>query len=382
MQAISLYIHWPFCLSLCPYCDFNSHVTNSIDHDEWLSAYKKEIDYFANKIKGREVRSIFFGGGTPSLMKPYVVDKIITKISTLGTLSDDIEITLEANPTSYEAQKFKEFKAAGVNRVSIGVQSLDQDALTMLGRKHSSNDAIKAIESAAKIYNRYSFDLIYAIPGQTLEQWKQQATEGLKLAGDHISLYQLTIEKGTPFYALYQNGNLKMPSNDLAASMYEWTNEHLQAQGYNRYEISNYAKEGQECIHNLCYWNYDEYIGIGPGAHSRLHNDDGVEAIMMTHKPEKWLSSVADSGNGIQSRNKLTIQETTEELVMMSTRLEQGLNEANLYSLTGKKFADILNTKTLEHYIKQGLVVIENDNLRLSSNGLMLHNYLLSRMLD
>ncbi len=381
VQAISLYIHWPFCLSLCPYCDFNSHVTGAIDHDAWLIAYKKEIDYFADKIKGREVRSIFFGGGTPSLMKPHVVEGIIAKIGALGKLSDNIEITLEANPTSYETQKFKEFKAAGVNRVSIGVQSLNQDALTMLGRKHSANDAIKAIESASKIYDRYSFDLIYAIPGQTLEQWQEQATEGLKLAGDHISLYQLTIEKGTPFYSLYRNGNLKMPSNDLAASMYEWTNEHLKARGYNRYEISNYAKAGEECIHNLCYWNYNEYIGIGPGAHARLHNSDGVEAIMMTHKPEKWLNLVADNGHGIQSRNKLTNQETVEEIIMMGTRLEQGVNESNLYKLTGKKFADILNTKTLEHYMQQGLVVIENGNLRLSSKGLMLHNYLLARML-
>jgi len=315
-------------------------------------------------------------------MKPHLVEAIIEKIGKFGQISNNTEITLEANPTSYETQKFKEFKLAGVNRVSIGVQSLQQEALTMLGRKHSANEAVKAIESAAKIYDRYSFDLIYAIPGQTLDEWQKEIIQALKLARGHISLYQLTIEKGTPFYRLYRNGDLKMPSNDLAASMYEWTNDHLQTQGYKRYEISNYAKIGDECVHNLCYWNYNEYIGIGPGAHSRLHQSDGVLAIMMTHKPEKWLESVTNNGHGIQSNNKLSKQEAVEEMIMMGTRLEEGIHEEDFFKMTGCKFTEIFNNKTLNHYIQQGLVIIHNGQLRFSNKGLMLHNYLLSRMLS
>ena len=381
MTPISIYIHWPFCLSLCPYCDFNSHLTDSIDHDAWLNAYKIEIDYFADRIKGRFVRSIFFGGGTPSLMKPEVVAGIIAKIASLAEISDLTEITLEANPTSFEIQKFKEFRAAGINRVSIGVQSLQQDGLELLGRKHSAKNAIYAIESAAKIFDRYSFDLIYAIPKQNLKQWQDELKFAFTLAGGHISLYQLTIEKGTPFYKLFKNGELPLPSNDLAANMYEWTNEFLLAQNYKRYEISNYAMLGHECIHNLCYWNYDEYIGIGPGAHGRLHDTDGISAVMMTHKPEKWLQMVLENGCGIQTQANLSKQEIIEEAFMMGTRLEEGILESKFYQLTNTNFAQILNQKTTDHYIKQSLVSIQNGRFKLTSKGLILHNYLVSRML-
>lgn len=381
MKPVSIYIHWPFCLSLCPYCDFNSHLSNVIDQDKWLESYKTEIDYFSDKIKGRFVRSIFFGGGTPSLMDPKTVSGIIEKLSNLGIVTNDTEITLEANPTSYETQKFIDFKSAGVNRVSIGVQSFLQKSLELLGRKHSAKEAMYAIESAANIFDRYSFDLIYAIPNQTLDQWKKELTFAMSLAGSHISLYQLTIEKGTPFYKLFHDGKLILPSNDIAANMYEWTNEYLEKLGYKRYEISNYAKIGAESIHNLCYWNYDEYVGIGPGAHSRLHDFGKIKAAMMIHNPNKWLESVAQHGHGIQNINELTTQEIMEEAFMMGTRLEIGILEENFLKITGKNFQDSLNQKTTDHYIKQGLVCINNGRLFLSSKGLMLHNYLIPRMI-
>ena len=381
MNPVSIYIHWPFCLSLCPYCDFNSHLSNEINHDSWLAAYKKEIDYFADKIKGRVIKSIFFGGGTPSLMKPRTVYEIIQKLATLAEISNFTEITLEANPTSYETEKFREFKAAGINRVSIGVQSFKQKGLEILGRKHSAKEAISAIKSASNLFDRYSFDLIYAIPEQNLAQWQQEVEFALSLAGGHISLYQLTIEKGTPFYQLFKSGKLSLPSNDLAATMYEWTSNYLQEQKYKRYEISNYAVQGQECVHNLCYWNYNEYIGIGPGAHSRLHETNSIKAVMMIHKPEKWLQSVAENGHGIQSNVSLAKQEIIEEVFMMGTRLELGISEKKFYQITKNKFLDSLNFKTIEHYMQQGLVDIQNGYLALTDRGLMLHNYLVPRML-
>ena len=381
LRPISIYIHWPFCLSLCPYCDFNSHLFDTLEHDVWLQAYKSEINHFAEKIKGRFVKSIFFGGGTPSLMQPNVVAAIIQKIADLAEISEKTEITLEANPTSYEAEKFKEFKAAGINRVSIGIQSFKEQSLKLLGRKHSADEAINAIKSAAKLFDRYYFDLIYAIPKQTLPQWKEEITYAMSLANGHISLYQLTIEKGTPFYRLFQNGNLELPSNDVAASMYEWTNDYLEKHNYGRYEISNYATPGQECLHNLCYWNYDEYIGIGPGAHSRLHEKNNIQAVMMIHKPSSWLQSVNQNGHGVQTHNNLTDQEAIEEVFMMGSRLASGISENKFEQITGKKFQDTLNQKTTTHYLEQGLVEIQNGYLKLTPKGLMLHNYLVPRML-
>lgn len=381
MKPISIYIHWPFCLSLCPYCDFNSHLSNEVDHGKWLDAYKKEIDFFSGKIRGRVVRSIFFGGGTPSLMSASIVDGLIAKLSDVAIITKDTEITLEANPTSYETTKFQEFKNAGVNRVSIGVQSFQEKDLELLGRKHSAKEAIYAIESAAKIFDEYSFDLIYTIPGQNLEEWKKEVKFALSMARNHISLYQLTIEKGTPFYKLFNDGKLILPSNDISANMYEWTNDYLNSNGYNRYEISNYAKTGSESVHNLCYWNYNEYIGIGPGAHSRLHNETGVSALMMIHNPQKWLDSVSANGHGVQSNSRLSKREVVEEMFMMGTRIEDGILEERFIELTGCDFEKVLNQKTLNHYIKQDLVKLENGRLALTSKGLILHNYLISRML-
>ncbi|HJD55352.1 MAG TPA: radical SAM family heme chaperone HemW [Rickettsia endosymbiont of Pyrocoelia pectoralis] len=384
---LSIYIHWPFCLSKCPYCDFNSHVANSVDHDYWLISYKKEIEYFKHIIQNKYIKSIFFGGGTPSLMNPKTVEGIINKISSLAIIDEQTEITLETNPTSFETEKFKEFRAAGVNRVSIGVQSLKEDDLKRLGRTHDSLQAIKTIEAANKIFSRVSFDLIYARENQTLNDWQQELTQAMSLATGHISLYQLTIEKGTPFYKLFHDGNLILPNSDLAAEMYEWTNDYLESQKYYRYEISNYVNKGQECVHNLTYWNYNNYLGIGPGAHSRIYSNHlsisedpiAVSAIMMWHKPEKWLETVNNKGNGIQTNAQLTKQEMIEEILMMGLRLSKGINIKTLEQKIEAKLEDILDMNNLQHYQKLDLIRLD-ENIYLTDKGLMLHSYIVPRL--
>ncbi|MCF8494512.1 MAG: radical SAM family heme chaperone HemW [Rickettsiaceae bacterium] len=381
MKPISIYIHWPFCLSLCPYCDFNSHVSNSINHNTWLEAYKKELSYFADRIAQRPVRSIFFGGGTPSLMEPNTILGIIAAISDIAMVDKNTEITLEANPTSYELEKFKEFKAAGINRVSIGVQSLRNERLQSLGRKHSAQNALDAIKSAATLFDKYSFDLMYATQNQNLKTWQDELKKAMEFAGGHISLYQLTIEKGTPFFKLYKDKKLILPSNDEAADMYEWTNEYLQQNQYKRYEISNYAVSGHECLHNLCYWNYDEYIGIGPGAHSRLHNKEGIVALMMANKPNTWLDKVNELGHGIQTKTQLSKIETIEEVLMMGTRLQAGIVEEKFQEITGKKFLDSLNINVIEQLRHQNFVTMGAGQIKLSEKGLLLHSYIVPRML-
>lgn len=384
MSPLSIYIHWPFCLSLCPYCDFNSHVAASIDHQRWLDAYIKELNYFNSKIKNRYIKSIFFGGGTPSLMQPFVIDGIINEIAKIGTLDVNTEITLEANPTSYEAQKFKEFKTSGINRVSLGVQSFNEQDLKNLGRMHSKDEAIFAIESASKIFNRYSFDLIYARAGQSLNAWQEEVKFALTIAGSHISLYQLTIEKGTPFYKLFHQGKLILPENEVSAKMYEWTNDYLESLDYYRYEISNYASLGQESVHNLTYWNYGEYIGVGPGAHSRLHDaisPPAIESVMMIHGPLKWLNSVFEKGHGIQTRSQLSDEEIIEEAFMMGTRLQKGIDKQEFLRITGHHLNSVLDMEVINQYSMLDLIIDNGKELKLSNKGLMLHNYLVPRML-
>lgn len=381
MSSLSVYIHWPFCLSLCPYCDFNSHVANQIDYDIWCDAYIKEISYFEKTIKNRYIQSIFFGGGTPSLMEPKLVEYIINKLGQLGIVDDDTEITLEANPTSYEAKKFKDFKNAGINRVSIGIQSLNDTDLKLLGRKHSVSEALKALDSASELFNNFSFDLIYARPNQSLQDWHDELKRALTITRDHISLYQLTIEKGTPFFAQYKSGQLAMPPTDLSADMYNMTNSILEEHGFNRYEISNYAKPGKECKHNLAYWHYDEYIGIGPGAHGRIHENGNIFASMMIHPPTKWLQAVKENGCGIQKNIELSKQEVIEEILMMGLRLKEGLNEQTLIKITGHNFQQVLDQKFLNSCIQNNLIMLNNGILQLTNNGLLLHNYIVSRLL-
>lgn len=379
-KKIAIYIHWPFCLSKCPYCDFNSHTSSVIDVEQWKKAYLKEIEYFKHKISARYISSIFFGGGTPSLMPPSLVECLISTLSSVATIDANTEITLEANPTSVEAQKFKDFRLAGVNRVSIGVQSLRFKDLEFLGRKHDIKEAISAIQLAKNIFDRSSFDLIYARPSQTLEDWILELEEAMALANSHISLYQLTIEKGTPFYKQHRQKDFLLPNTDLAADMYNATNQYLLSMGYSNYEISNYALPGHESRHNLTYWNYGEYVGIGPGAHSRIELNDGYFAIMNISLPQKWLNSVLTDGSGVQTRTLLSSKEITEELMMMGLRLKNGIDDSRLYYLTGKNFGDILNQSELDKYINMGFLRFKNYRLALTDKGLLLHNYIVSRL--
>lgn len=380
-KALSLYIHWPFCLSKCPYCDFNSHVNADVDHQLWLKCYLKEIDNFTDVFEGKILKTIFFGGGTPSLMKPFVIEGVLKHLAKIITFANDIEITIEANPTSFERDKFIDFSQAGVNRVSIGVQSLIDDELKYLGRAHSASLAVKAIESANKIFDRVSFDLIYARNKQSLQDWQNELRMALELSSGHISLYQLTIEKGTEFYRAFKQNSLVMPSNDSAADMYEITNEILGKHDYKRYEISNYAKAGQECRHNLSYWHYREYLGIGPGAHSRLHIDSKIQSLMMWHRPQKWLDQVFNSLGSVQSDKILSKQEVVEEILMMGLRLEEGLNLEAFKYITDSNLIDHLNQEIIFQYNALGLVELNDKFLRLTSKGLLLHSYIVPRLL-
>jgi putative oxygen-independent coproporphyrinogen III oxidase len=377
---LAIYIHWPFCLSKCPYCDFNSHIYGSVDQHDWHRAYIKSIEQFAFKIIGKNITSIFFGGGTPSLMKPSLVESIIDKIASVGSLSRNAEITLEANPTSSCAKKFIAFKNAGVNRLSIGVQSFKEAGIKVLGREHSAKEAMDAIEFAHKTFSRSSFDLIYALPNQTLHDWQCELKFAMNYAPSHLSLYQLTIEKGTPFYKMNRDGALVLPNDELAADMYKWTGEYLKDHEYSAYEISNYAKPGQECRHNLVYWNYGDYLGLGPGAHSRIH-DESIMAMMNWSLPAKWLEEVYSESAGVQDHRALSQEEVVEEVVMMGLRITSGISDTRLRCITGLGFKDVLNTAILQQYIDAGFVVFDDRNLRLTNKGLLMHSYIVPRLL-
>ncbi len=380
-KSCAIYIHWPFCIKKCPYCDFNSHVMNIVDHDMWLISYKKEIEHFSYIIKGKYISSIFFGGGTPSLMEPSTIEAILQKISSYALIDKNTEITLEANPSSFEVEKFKQFKSAGINRISIGVQSLNNESLKFLGRAHDKNTAIYAVNKANQIFNRVSFDLIYARTSQTLKEWENELHEGMKLANGHISLYQLMIEKGTVFYKMFNEGNLTIPKSDLAADMYELTNEYLKSLSYEQYEISNYCKIGQECLHNLTYWNYETYLGIGPGAHSRIIENSKSRAIMMKHNPSSWLEMVNDIGHSTQSDHILTKDEMVTEIIMMGLRINNGISIKRLEQKTSLKLEEILNMRIINEYQEADLLIINDDIIKLTDKGLMLHNYIVARII-
>lgn len=392
MNDLSIYIHWPFCLSKCPYCDFNSHVSSNIDHELWFKSYINSLYSFKSIINGKYVKSCFFGGGTPSLMQPKIVSSIIDAISELAVVDNKTEITLEANPTSFEIQKFKDFKKAGVNRISIGVQSLINNDLKNLGRNHSANDAIVAVIEANNIFDNVSFDLIYARNdvnvAQSLKDWQKELKQAIDIATGHISLYQLTIEKGTKFYRLFRDNQLILPSSSIAADMYEWTNDYMQERGYIRYEISNYSLPDRQCRHNLTYWRYNDYLGIGPGAHSRIKYDSSVEkkmrSIMMFHNPAKWLQSVNASSKGIQNSHYLSKQEMITEFIMMSMRLNEGMNIKSLENLSSMKVSEIINMDTLGYYENMGLIQSSqnHNNICFTTKGLMLHNYLVPRLIN
>ena len=352
--GFGVYVHWPFCAAKCPYCDFNSHVRHGgIDEARFRAAYLAELATMAARTPGRTVNSIFFGGGTPSLMPPATVSAILDAIAGHWTVADDVEVTLEANPGSSEADRFRGFRSAGVNRLSLGVQALDDESLAFLGRIHTAEEALRAIGMARETFPRLSFDLIYARPGQTPAAWERELTAAIGHAADHLSLYQLTIEAGTPFERLRAAGKLAVPGEALSAELYELTQAVCAAAGLPAYEISNHAAPGAECRHNLVYWRYGEYVGIGPGAHGRLVGGNGRFATATERHPESWLEAVEARGDGLVTDDILTAEETGDEYLLMGLRLVEGVDTSRYEALSGRELdprrrADLLELGMIE----------------------------------
>jgi oxygen-independent coproporphyrinogen-3 oxidase len=337
--GFGVYIHWPFCQAKCPYCDFNSHVRRAgIDEARYVAAFAREIAHMAALAPGRTVGSVFFGGGTPSLMKPGTVGAILDAIGRHWPVVADCEVTLEANPTSVEAGRFAGYRAAGVNRVSLGVQSLVEADLKALGRLHTVGEALVAVGIAAKLFERFSFDLIYARPGQTPDAWREELVEALAHAPTHLSLYQLTIEPGTAYAALHAAGKLHVPDADHARELYDVTQDICSKFGMPAYEVSNHARPGEECRHNLLYWRYGEYAGIGPGAHGRLVTARGRRAFVSERAPEAWLDYVERDGHGIITEEALAREDEADEFLLMGLRLREGIDPKRFESLAGRRF--------------------------------------------
>src|SRR3954466_4769829 len=366
-QAFGVYVHWPFCLSKCPYCDFNSHVRHApIDEQRFARAFAREIESTALRVPGREVSSIFLGGGTPSLMQPHTVGMILDAIGKAWRVADDVEVTLEANPTSVEATRFAGYRAAGVNRVSLGVQALDDVSLKGLGRLHSAEEALDAVAIARKAFDRYSFDLIYARPDQSPQAWTNELKLAIAEAAEHLSLYQLTIEEGTPFFGLHAAGKLKTPDEATAHALYDVTQEVCAAHGLPAYEISNHARAGAECRHNLVYWRGGEYAGIGPGAHGRL-DIDGVRHAMATEKrPEQWLMRVEANGHGLITDDRLNSEQRADEFLLMGLRLAEGIDPRRYAALSGRG----LDPRRVAVLREEGAIAVdETGRLRVTKAG-------------
>jgi len=366
-EAFGVYVHWPFCLSKCPYCDFNSHVRHEpIDEERFARAFAREIETSAARAPGREVSSIFLGGGTPSLMKPQTVGAILDAIGKHWRVASDVEVTLEANPTSVEATRFAGYRASGVNRVSLGVQALDDASLKALGRLHTAREALDAVAIARKIFDRYSFDLIYARPDQTPEMWTAELKRAIAQAAEHLSLYQLTIEEGTPFFGLHAAGKLKTPDETLARALYDVTQEVCSSHGLPSYEISNHARRGAECKHNLVYWRGEEYAGIGPGAHGRLDIDGTRHAIATEKRPEAWLMRVEANGHGVVTDDLLNSEERADEFLLMGLRLAEGIDPRRYAALSGRA----LDPRRIAVLREEGAIVVDdNGRLRVTQAG-------------
>lgn len=377
-KPLALYVHWPFCKKKCPYCDFNSHVRAQIDYTAWQNALLRELHYWRQRVAGDAISSIFFGGGTPSLMPPETVAALIAQVRTLWPQSGDIEITLEANPTSVEAANFAALREAGVNRVSLGVQSLRPASLTFLGREHSVDEALQAVALARRIFPRYSFDLIYALPGQTLAAWEAELREALAYAGGHLSLYQLTIEPNTAFHHQYHVAkDFALPEDDHAADLYALTRSIMAEAGMPAYEISNHAAPGQESRHNLSYWRSDSYLGIGPGAHGRVDLEAARHATHTLKSPERWLEQVQKHGHGIEEETPLTPSEHDEERVLMGLRLvREGLDLNPLQP--ARREALLRRSKML---VNEGLLRYDDVRLYATAHGQPVLNALIAVLL-
>lgn len=377
-HAFGIYLHWPFCMAKCPYCDFNSHVRHQpVDQPRFAQSFLREMATLRERTGPRTVTSIFLGGGTPSLMQPSTVAALLDGIAANWSVADNIEVTLEANPTSVEADRFRGYRAAGVNRVSLGVQALNDRDLKRLGRLHSVAEAKVAIGLAREIFPRLSFDLIYARPDQTITDWNAELREAIELAADHLSLYQLTIEEGTQFYNLWKAGKLTTPDPDHAAALYEETQRVTAELGLPAYEISNHAVKGRESQHNLVYWRYGEYVGIGPGAHGRFR-ENGMRTVTMTEKhPETWVDKVEANGHGIIEEEYLTPEQEGDEFLMMGLRLKEGVDLNRYQNLTGHG----LKPERLAQLQEQNfLQMLDRNFLRATPDGALLLNTLVAEL--
>ena len=381
MDGLALYIHWPFCLSKCPYCDFNSHVRDRIPAERFGRALLAELDHEAARIGARPLASIFFGGGTPSLMPPALVASLIERATALFPPLPDVEITLEANPTSVERAGLALFREAGVNRCSLGIQALDDRALARLGRHHSAADAIAALSHARALFPRISFDLIYARPDQDETAWRAELREALTLAADHLSLYQLTIEPGTAFASAHRRGEIALPDPDTALALYEATGEEAARFGLRPYEVSNYARPGAESRHNLAYWRYGDYAGIGPGAHGRTTVAGSIEATRRHRSPEAWLGAVERAGHGLVEREIVNAADRAREMLLMGLRLSDGIDTARFLRRAGRTIEDATDPVILEAAIEEGYLLHGDGRLLPTASGRLLLDALLPRLL-
>jgi oxygen-independent coproporphyrinogen-3 oxidase len=376
-DAFGIYVHWPFCKAKCPYCDFNSHVRHGgVDAMSFARALASELAWFASQTKGRTVSSIFFGGGTPSLMPPAAVGHVLDAIGGLWSVAPGVETTLEANPTSIEAENFRGYRAAGVNRVSVGVQALNDADLKALGRQHTADEAIAAFRLAAKIFPRVSFDMIYARPHQSTEQWREELTRALAEQQGHMSLYQLTIEPGTAYFDLYEAGRLPIPADDRAADLYDLTQELTGRAGLPAYEISNHAAPGHESRHNLLYWLYGEYAGVGPGAHSRLADGVNRRALVAGKHPETWRSLVNERGHGIISDTAVVAADQASEYLLMGLRITEGIDLDRFAALAGRE----IDSTKIAGLKSMGLIRREGSRLIATADGRKLLNAVISEL--
>lgn len=375
-MARALYIHWPFCLAKCPYCDFNSHVRDGVDMAAWQAGLLADLRHEAEVAGGEELHSIFFGGGTPSLMPPAMVETLLVEAEKLWGFAPEIEITLEANPSSVEAANFAALAKAGVNRVSLGLQSLDDDALRFLGRLHNAAEGLKALETAQGVFARVSFDLIYALPDQTEEHWHKQLSRALGFGTGHLSLYQLTIEPGTRFATDVRRGGFTPLDDDRAADLFALTRELTAAAGLPAYEISNHARPGEESRHNLTYWRYDDYCGIGPGAHGRR----GGLATLRHKKPENWLDAVSRNGHGLKEERALGVAEQASEGLLMGLRLAEGVDLSALGQRLALAPASLMDADKLAYYARLGLAWQEGSRVGVTADGMPLLDALLAEL--
>ena len=378
LATLGVYIHWPFCQSKCPYCDFNSHVRDAVDQTRWRAALLRELREMAQQVPQHRVESVFFGGGTPSLMPPETVAALIEAIRALWPSGPDWEVTLEANPGSVDAGRFSGYRDAGVNRLSLGVQALDNDALHFLGRRHSVAEALQAVGLARRIFPRFSFDLIYARPGQSSEAWLLELERALAEGVEHLSLYQLTIEENTVFHGAWRRGELQTPGEEDSARLFDMTQQRMERAGLPAYEISNHARPGAACRHNLIYWRYQDYLGIGPGAHSRVTQAGQKVALRQHRAPEAWLSAVERDGHATRQKRTIDAAERLAELLLCGLRLEEGVSRAAFKRELGAEPEELFAADKLTSLADEGLVILDAESLRATAAGRRTLNALLA----